>query len=50
MTGLQYGINSGIGQFFANRLVTGFDGDTDGITLGIEKLLSFLIMKIFRVM
>ena len=35
MTGVQYGINVGVGLFVSGDLFTGFDGDVYGITLGI---------------
>ena len=35
MTGVQYGINYGIGWCVSGGLCTGFDEDSDVITLGI---------------
>ena len=37
VTGTQYGVNSGIGKFYVCGLVTGYDVDSDWITLRIEK-------------
>ena len=50
MTGLQHGINYGVGIFVADRLGTCFVGDTYGITFGFENILRVLMMEILRVM
>ena len=39
MTGVQDGINYGIGWCVAGGLGTGFDGDAYGITIGIDELI-----------
>ena len=35
MTGVKDGINAGVGRFVAGGLGTGFDGDSNVITLGL---------------
>ena len=48
MTGVQNGINHGVGIFFAEGLDTYFDGDVDVITFRFENILRLVMMEIFK--
>ena len=50
MTGVQDGINSGVGQFVAEILDTGLYVDTYLITFGVDNILRLVMVEILRVL
>ena len=48
VTGVQDGVNSGVGKFVADRLGKGFDGDADGIIILLDNNLRLIMMKSLR--
>ena len=50
MTGVQDGINSGVGQFVAEILDTGLYVDTYLITFGVDNILRVVMVEILRVL
>ena len=50
MTGVQDGINSGVGKFVAEILDTGLYVDTYLITFGVDNILRVVMVEILRVL
>ena len=50
MTGVQDGINFGVGQFVAEILDTGLYVDTYLITFGVDNILRVVMVEILRVL